>query len=165
MSDTTKRAPTPPRTRTRTKRATRTSASSKPAQALHIAGLSVWVEGRPISVNAMYGKRKGGGRYLTPEARAWRDLVWLAFRMQGSNPFTADQLPLQLHCTFYGVRADADNLLKLTVDGIKAALDIDDRHFTPITAAVVRSRKEGVGARIEVWAAGKAPAPAAKGAA
>ena len=131
----------------------------RPAQALTISGLSVWVEGRPISVNMAYGNRRGGhGKYLKPEARAWSDFVWIAFRIQ-SHIFAPEQLPLRVHCTFYGVRGDADNYLKLTLDGIKRAIGIDDRHFSPVTAEVVRKRNAGQqGARIEVWAADSVPA-------
>lgn len=122
-----------------------------PRQVLTITGMSVWVDGKPISVNSAYGARARGGRYLTPEAKAWRDFVWLAFKMQ-PHTFTPEQLPLAVSCTFYGVRGDADNYLKLTLDGIKLALGIDDKHFSPITCAVVRSKKDGQGARIEVMA-------------
>ena len=132
---------------------------TKPAQSLTISGLSVWVEGHPISVNSAYGTRRGGrGRYLTAAAQEWRQFVWIAFRIQ-SHIFAPEQLPLRVHCTFYGVRGDADNYLKLTLDGIKRAIGIDDRHFSPVTAEVVRKRNNGQqGARIEVWAADSVPA-------
>lgn len=146
MTTATRTTPPPP-TRQR-KQPART-----PAQMLSITGMSVWVEGKPVSVNSAYGARARGGRYLKPEARAWRDLVWIAFRMQ-PHTFDADQLPLAVHCTFYGVRGDADNYLKLTLDGLKVAINLDDRYFSPVTSEVVRSRKEGIGARIEVRAAG-----------
>ncbi len=86
---------------------------------------------------------------------AWRDSVWLAFRLQAA-PFTAEQLPLVVRCSFYGVRADGDNLLKLTIDGMRLALGIDDKHFSPITAEVVRGKAFGQGAWIEVWTARRA---------
>ena len=117
-----------------------------------VAGLSLWVAGKPISVNSAYGTRSRGGRYLRPEAAAWRDSVWAAF-VPHRGAFTAAHLPLRVRCTFYGVRADADNLLKMTLDGLKMALGVDDRHMTPITAHVERGRTLGQGARIEVWAA------------
>ena len=123
-----------------------------PALSHRLTGMSVWVEGKPISVNSAYGARTRGGRYLKSEARAWRDLVWIACKMQ-PHGFTPEQLPLAVHCTFYGVRGDADNYLKLTLDGLKVAINLDDRYFSPVTAAVVRSRKDGTGARIEVMAA------------
>jgi Holliday junction resolvase RusA-like endonuclease len=127
------------------------SVTLEPEQAPMISGLSVWVDGRPVSVNAMYGALPRGGRYLRSDARAWRDLVWLAFRMQ-PHRFRPEQLPLRVHCVFHGVRGDADNYLKLTLDGLKCALDVDDRCFSPVTAEVVRSRSDGQGARIEVCA-------------
>lgn len=128
-----------------------TATSILPRPRIPITAMSVWVDGRPISVNSAYGPRARGGRYLKPEARAWRDLVWLAFKMQRQK-LTIEQVPLAVSCTFYGVRGDADNYAKLTLDGIKLALGIDDRHFSPITCAVVRSRRDGIGARIEVSA-------------
>lgn len=120
-------------------------------QALTISGMNVWVEGKPVSVNSAYGNRRGGGRYLTDAAQTWKMFVWAAFKMQ-PHTFAPDQRPLAIHCVFYGVRGDADNYLKLTLDGIKTALGVDDQYFSPVTAEVVRGRTHGQGARIEVRA-------------
>lgn len=137
-----------------------TAATTRHAKPQAISGLSLWVEGTPVSVNLAYGVRGRGGKYLKPEAQSWRDLVWAAFRSHpDAQRFTPDQLPLRVHCTFYGVRGDADNYSKLAVDGIKLALGIDDRFFSPITCEVARKRASGgkQGARIEVWAAERRP--------
>lgn len=137
----------------------KSSPTGMPQHAGAIAGLSVWVEGMPVSVNSAYGIRRPGrtrtGRFIGPrhvtaQAQSWRDLVWLAFRMQ-RHQCAPEQLPLRIHCIFYAVRGDSENYCKLTLNRLKLALGVDDRYSSPITAEVVR----GQGTRNEMWTAGK----------
>lgn len=147
--------------------------------------LELYVEGRPVSVNAMYGSRlvgsvNGPTKFLSVEAKAWRETVraetWTERLTQGENPAkTADyRLPLKVACLFYGCRADADNLLKLTLDGLKEGLRIDDRHFAVVESGkaptFIRNGRRFRGCWIGVWesvveapgaAAGEAPGGAA----
>lgn len=126
--------------------------------------LEVWCAGRPVSVNHAYGSGFSRRRYLQAEARAWREAVRdetvkarLAARENALRP-AAYRLPLRVVCTFYGCRADADNLLKLTVDGLKAGLGIDDAHYAQIEAEkqprflVPDKRQFFTGVLISVWA-------------
>ena len=89
--------------------------------------LRVFVTGKPISSNDMYGARgSGAARRLTPEARSWRDAVAasvLAWRFPASAPRPI----LAVDCVFVGARADIDNLCKLVLDGVKTGLAVDDR--------------------------------------
>lgn len=111
--------------------------------------LEVYVEGQPVSVNHMYGSTRHQARFLTEPAKAWRDAAEAetAYARLASGEVTSAALmgpapyrtPLKVVCIFYGSRADADNLLKLTLDGLKFSLGIDDGHF-----AVVESGKAPV---------------------
>lgn len=133
----------------------------------HLPCLSVWCAGHPVSVNHAYGSGGYGRsrwRYLQAEAREWRNAVrdeTIKARLSArENPLRAAayRLPLRVVCTFYGTRADADNLLKLTVDGLKAGLGIDDKHYAQIEAEkqprflVPDKRQFFTGVLISVWA-------------
>lgn len=116
--------------------------------------LSVFVAGKPVSVNRQYGQRRTGGRYLTPAAKAWIQSVWVETLMERHLTGWAAPTPrrnLQVTCTFYGVRGDADNYLKATLDGLKIGLTVDDRYFSPVTAMKMAKGYAGQGCLIEVW--------------
>lgn len=96
--------------------------------------LRVFVPGHPASANHMYGARgQGAARRLTPEARAWRDAVTL-LTARWRFPDDAPRPALAVCCVFLGARADVDNLLKLTLDGLKLGLAVDDRYITRLCA-------------------------------
>src|SRR5579859_3929763 len=102
-----------------------------------MAKLTIRVPGKPVSVNAMYRNNARGGKYLAPAAMAWKSLVCLKTR-EAKN-LRSDKMniqPLTVVCTFWGMRqnADADNLLKCTLDGLAIGLGIDDKHFTKVMA-------------------------------
>lgn len=128
--------------------------------------LEMYVEGQPVSVNAMYGSRLAGSvngptKFLTAAAKAWRDAVAAETRTErltaGENPSKPAlyTLPLKVACLFYGSRADADNLLKLTLDGLKEGLGIDDRHFAVVESGkaptFMRNGRRFRGCWIGVW--------------
>src|SRR6185437_5894902 len=101
---------------------------------------TVFVEGKPVSVNHAYRRGKHGKVYLADAANAWKMLVFAAIRQQWIGEIWQHaHLPLEIDLTFYAVRADADNLVKVTLDGVKEAIRIDDRHFSPVSSHVVRS--------------------------
>ncbi len=126
--------------------------------------LEFYVEGTPVSANAMYrvSRRGHGARYLSREASAWRDSVFaetqVALIVAGhttTDPRLPFRTPLKVACIFYGSRADADNLLKLTLDGLKEGLGIDDRHFAAVESGkaptFTRNGRRFRGCWIGVW--------------
>ena len=127
-------------------------AIARPAPATPI--LRVRVQGKPVSVNSAYGRRKGfHGLRLTPGAATWRNEVWAeVYRQKHILRWQPDRLPLAITITYFNLnpRADVDNFAKLTLDGLALALSVDDRHFTPVTAHKVRNPAEKRGALIEV---------------
>jgi len=96
--------------------------------------LRVFVAGNPVSTNHMYGGRgHSSAKHLTAEARAWREAVsycTMAWRYAPEVP----RPNLAVSCTFIGARADVDNLLKLTLDGLKDGLLVDDRYVMKVCA-------------------------------
>lgn len=116
--------------------------------------LTIRVTGKPVSTNRMYASGRRGGRYLAPDAEAWRDLVFTETR-KVVHPLRGLYIPLPMRvvCTFYRIRAnaDADNLLKLTLDGLKLALRIDDKHFNHVEAHISPDKTAAQGAVIEVY--------------
>lgn len=119
-----------------------------------------YVPGKPVSVNRMYANGRNGKKYLTAAADAWETLVAYISR-SATSELRADirrgavVFPLRIHCTFFGTRCDADNLLKTTLDGLKLGLGIDDKHFSPVEA-VKAAKVIGHyldGCQIEIWAA------------
>lgn len=120
--------------------------------------LTIHVEGKPCSVNRMYKPGRRGGKYLAPEAKSWEEAVWAAatFDVYGYM-VTHRNVPihpaLRVVCTFYGVRGDADNYLKTTLDGLKLAIHVDDRYYTTVEARKSSDRTQPQGALIEVYAA------------
>jgi|SRR6185312_5377877 len=96
---------------------------------------AVWIPGHPVSVNAMYGARRGTyAKRLTDEATVWRDAIansLLRYRV----PERQRRQPLAVSFMVVGVRGDADNYAKLVCDGVKIGLLVDDRYFLRVTAA------------------------------
>lgn len=95
------------------------------------------VEGRPVSANRMWRLGKQRKPYLTDEAAAWEmsiiaDTVTQADSLKAQVKRVRN---LRIHCEFYGVKGDADNYLKATLDGLKAALGIDDREFATVSSS------------------------------
>lgn len=114
---------------------------------------------RPVSVNAALRKAPRGHLYQTPQARSyvdsvqWECLLWRAEQGYGLGlPFPGLERGARVRLTVWGVRGDADNYAKLSLDGLKGGLHVDDRHFTDVQCLKIRS-KPGMapGVRIEVW--------------
>ncbi len=132
-----------------------------------------FVGGKPVSVNSAYANRKPsarnrGTRRLTDAATTWRDIVIQSCRVAlAERRRTISQapiwwrLPLTVRVTLYGVRGDADNYLKLILDGLKVATGIDDKHFATVIASRSPYPLITPGAAIEVWQAEEAPAETA----
>ena len=86
----------------------------------------------PPSVNHAYHQRRGGGRFLTDEARGWKQEAVLKLRLLHITPY----LPTQKVVVEAFVqwpdnrRRDCDNLAKLTQDFIQeSGLVADDRYL------------------------------------
>lgn len=122
--------------------------------------VTIRVKGKPVSVNRMYLPRSRGGKYLAPAAKSWEEAVWAtgtfdvyAYRQLHLNmPPIPEFSTLRVVCTFYGVRGDADNYLKATLDGLKLAIHVDDRYFTSVEAHKSSDRTQPQGALIEIFA-------------
>jgi Holliday junction resolvase RusA-like endonuclease len=63
------------------------------------------------------------------------------------------RLPLRIVVTVRGGRADADNYLKLILDGLADGIHIDDKHFNPVTVSRVPKGLLPAGVLIEVYEA------------
>lgn len=139
--------------------------------------LEMYVKGTPVSTNHMYGSTRHQARFLTQPAMAWREAVsseTVSARLdagESSASVTTKpapyHLPLKIGCVFYGSRADADNLLKLTIDGLKEGLGIDDRHFAVVESGkaptFMRNGRRFRGCWIGVWENVAAPASETSG--
>lgn len=111
----------------------------------------VSIPGQPVSLDAAYrtGKvqitdRKGEQReihrpILTDEAKRWRDDVQLLVQTAKPSKWKpAGQIRVVLDL-YLAHPMDADNTLKLILDGIQRALDYDDANFLPS----IRSMRAG----------------------
>src|SRR5258708_31578437 len=106
-------------------------------RSLHPANIPVltfFVKGRPVTTNHLHKPGRGTQRYNAPETREWIKCVWVETLMELHNTgwHPTPRAPLRVHCTFYGIRGDADNYLKATLDGLKIGLKADDKWFTPV---------------------------------
>lgn len=110
--------------------------------------LRVWVAGNPASGNHMYITRKAAtgalkrAKVMTPTATGWRDAVAVA-TMPWRFAESAPRPTLAVSCSFVGARADVDNLLKLTLDGLKMGLLVDDRYVMRVCAEKVPLPRDG----------------------
>jgi len=100
--------------------------------------LRVFVAGNPVGSNHMYGNRKTFDkamhtRHLTESARLWREAIAVTVMPWRYAP-EAQRPNLSVSCIFLGARADVDNLLKLTLDGLKDGLLVDDRYVLKVCA-------------------------------
>ena len=100
------------------------------------------VPGQPLSWNEAYRigvrNRPGprGGQYRTiiktDEAVAYTDSVtWIARAAKPSGWPTHDRLLVIELRLFLGRPVDADNTMKMIMDGLKAALGVDDKWYLP----------------------------------
>jgi|GEM_PF-4997538 len=114
--------------------------------------LRVFVAGNPVGSNHMYGNRKTFDkamhtRHLTESARLWREAIAVTV-MPWRYPREAQRPNLSVSCIFLGARADVDNLLKLTLDGLKDGLLVDDRYVLKVCA---EKRPLSAGTEKGVW--------------
>lgn len=90
--------------------------------------LIVTVAGLPPSVNHLYAPRRGGGRTLTPEARAWYDTAVAEIR-DGARGYAVPDGPLRLTIVLYALprSRDVDNAMKAAIDAAAKALNFNDK--------------------------------------
>ena len=94
--------------------------------------LRIWIPGVAVSVNAMYQRTARGRVCLTKPARAWKNSVAQSVTYEAlvAGFPTRDHLrDVTIRYEFHKPRGDADNLAKLTQDGIAAGLGVNDRIF------------------------------------
>ena len=94
--------------------------------------LRIWIPGAAVSVNAMYQRTARGRVCLTQPARAWKNYVEqiVMYEALVAGFPTRDHLrDATIWYEFHKPRGDADNLVKLTQDGIAAGLGVNDRIF------------------------------------
>ena len=86
------------------------------------APLVVSVAGLPPTVNHMYLTVRGGGRVLTPEARAWYDRACKAIAESAAG-YIVPGGPLKLTIVLYALQRsrDLDNALKTAQDALAKA--------------------------------------------
>lgn len=119
------------------------------------------VRGKPCSANRLWTRAKQGHLYLSDAAAAWEVAVAADVREQMNTTAllalwrAAGRPNLAVALTFYGVRGDVDNYSKATLDGLKQAIQIDDRSYAPVSLhRGERKRANGriqpPGARIEI---------------
>jgi len=78
---------------------------------------------------------------LTPEAKQWRDDVQLvAQTAKPSRWKPSGQLRIVIDLRL-AQDIDADNVLKLILDGLARAIDYNDRHFLPCVQSKTSGRK------------------------
>ena|SRR5690348_1201611 len=113
--------------------------------------LRVFIPGNAPSANHMYAARgRGAARYLTAEAVAWREAVATSV-MRWRFSAHAPRPNLAVRFTWVGMRSDIDNPVKLTLDGVKLGLAVDDAYVSELgVRKCTLSRGAERGAWIEV---------------
>ena len=101
-------------------------AESEPREAT----IEIGYPGSAISVNHYMGRRKDGGTYVKPAARAWMDeLGWCVKQLHLEDW----SLPLHIRCSgrFKDGRStpDLSNLSKCTCDAIEDMTGINDQNY------------------------------------
>ena len=97
---------------------------------MHKEVIKIGYPGNCISVNHYLGRRKGGGYYMKPEAKAWaEEFMWLLKRLHLEDW----ELPLQITCSGYFKNwkeaVDLSNLSKVILDTIEELTGINDSNF------------------------------------
>ena len=120
-----------------------------------MTALIIAIPGVPPSVNRAYRNTAGGGKRRTTEVVAWQTKVgqvvsnaaiWAEWHLPEHTPFTvAVALTAPRPYAF-----DADNCLKLCLDAVVLALDLDDRYIVALT--VTKARAPEAATRVTVAA-------------
>ena len=81
-----------------------------------------------LSVNHYLGRRKGGGYYVKPEIKAWKEELGWKIKTRHIEDW---KLPLTVRCSgrFKDLRSTADlsNISKCTLDAIEDCTGVNDR--------------------------------------
>ncbi len=86
--------------------------------------------GNCLSVNHYLGRRKGGGYYVKPETKVWKEeFQWLLKHCHIKDY----KLPIEVTCSGYFKNErsapDVHNLLKVIADSIQEVTGIDDKNY------------------------------------
>jgi hypothetical protein len=98
------------------------------------AGLRIIVPGRPETWNHAYKRSRHTGKpVLTEDARLWKEAVYLtslnAFNRSRWRP-TGRRIAVHIWL-YLSTDMDADNSLKLTLDGLARGIGVNDKLFLP----------------------------------
>jgi len=92
--------------------------------------IKIYYPGSEISVNHYLGRRIGGGYYVKPETRAWKEeFQWLLKKCHLEDY----KLPIEVTCSgwFRNERSapDLSNLSKIIMDSIEELIGVNDKDF------------------------------------
>lgn len=106
------------------------------------------IPGQPPTVNHMYSRGKGGNVYKSPGIEEYQVLVAHLTRLARPKGWTAGRR-IRIELVFWMNRAgrDADNPQKALLDGIAAALGVNDSTFLP---CVLSNEVDKVNPRVSV---------------
>jgi crossover junction endodeoxyribonuclease RusA len=107
----------------------------------------------PPSVNHIWKRKRGGGAYLSAEAKAFTEAVQLLAPRTGfGKQFCEVQVTFYLPANKM-LRNDLDNLLKGSIDSLtKAGILADDRYVSRIVAVKVPAHcREAEGTEFSVF--------------
>ncbi len=104
----------------------------------------------PVGINRTYRSGRHGW-YKTAPARAWEDAALLALRAAGFRPLPAGEHSIHLDLVLRTRRLDLDAPLKLVIDVVAKALDVDDRCVQALRVEkVVVGKREEQGLEVHV---------------
>ncbi|SMB84661.1 RusA family crossover junction endodeoxyribonuclease [Deinococcus hopiensis] len=118
--------------------------------------LSLWIPGEALSLNNAYFNRRGGGRTLTPEGRAFKAHV--KHLVLQERPALPARGRLALTLQFHGHwetkageprRRDLSNAVKLLEDALFDALGMDDCRVRALSVTATQSDTPGMFVRLE----------------
>lgn len=91
-----------------------------------------------VTTNHLYARTRQGGVRLTDRARAWKDEAMIAVKQQRAG-LPEGKEPVKVTILAYepdARRRDLDNLAKLALDAVFAALDADDSRVRCLNAVL-----------------------------
>ena len=79
---------------------------------------------KPPALNHLYGNRRGGGRYMKPRGKTWKEECILMVRCQG-QPRLTGKVSLLVHL-YTSKHQDNDSILKVLMDSLEASEIIEN---------------------------------------
>lgn len=109
-----------------------------------------------LSINHLYGRNQWGDMYLKSEGRALKNELVFNYGNKRMRQDTELGYSLEIYGNWYNEKKaktkikkkDSNNLLKLILDGVCEALDIDDSQF--FSEHIVKVQSDQPGFKIEI---------------